>query len=83
VSGVHVTVRLSGVMAERLGSRRTVELEPGAIVDDLVAELARAAGFEPASLRGLAVVAGGGFVARSRPVRDGEELDVLVPVAGG
>jgi molybdopterin converting factor small subunit len=78
-----VHVRLSGTMAQRLGARRTVALEQGATVDDLVAALARDAGFDPPELRGLAVVSGGAFVSRSRPVADGEELDVLVPVAGG
>ena len=80
---VHVNVRLSGTMAQRLGPRRTVVLAPGGTVDDLIAVLARDAGFDQGSLRGLAVVAEGSFVARSRAVRDGEELDVLVPVAGG
>ena len=78
-----VHVRLSGTLAQRLGARRTVGLEQGATVDDLVAALARAAGFDPADLRGLAVVSGGAFVSRSRAVGDGEELDVLVPASGG
>ena len=80
---VRVHVRLSGTMAERLGARRTVALTPGATVDDLIAVLARDAGFDATSLRGLAVVAAGTFVARSHAVSDGDELDVLVPVAGG
>jgi sulfur carrier protein ThiS len=80
---LRVHVRLSGTMAQRLGPRRTVELDPGATIEDLVAALARDAGFDAAALRGLAVVAEGSFVASTRPVRDGEELDVLVPVAGG
>lgn len=76
-------MRLSGTLAQRLGARRAVALAPGATVDDLVAALARDAGFDPAELRGLAVVCGGSFVSRGRPVADGEELDVLVPVSGG
>jgi sulfur carrier protein ThiS len=83
MSVVRVNVRLSGTLAQRLGARRSVSLAPGATVDDLVAELGREAGFDPASLRGLAVVAEGSFVGRSRAVVDGEQLDVLVPVAGG
>jgi molybdopterin converting factor small subunit len=78
-----VHVRLSGTLAQRLGARRTLALEGGATVDDLVAALARAAGFDPRELRGLAVVSGGTFVSRGRPVAEGEELDVLVPVSGG
>ena len=78
-----MTVRLSGTLAERLGSRRTIDLAPGATVDDVVAEVGRLAHFEPPALGGLAVVADGSFVRRDRAVADGEELDVLVPVAGG
>jgi molybdopterin converting factor small subunit len=80
---LRVHVRLSGTLAQRLGARRAIDLEPGATVDDLVAVLARDAGFDAKTLRGLAVVAEGSFVARSRAVRDGEEYDVVVPVAGG
>ncbi len=76
-------MRLSGTMAQRLGARRTIVVEHGATVDDLVAALARDAGFDPSALRGLAVVSGGAFLPRTRPVADGEELDVLVPVSGG
>jgi molybdopterin converting factor small subunit len=78
-----VTVRLSGTLAGRLGSRRALDLAPGATIDDVVAELARLSDFEPAALRGLAVVSEGSFLRRNRPVADGEELDVVVPVAGG
>jgi molybdopterin converting factor small subunit len=78
-----VHVRLSGTLGQRLGARRTIGLGQGATVDDLVAAIAREAGFDPAELRGLAVVSGGTFVSRGRPVADGEELDVLVPVSGG
>jgi molybdopterin converting factor small subunit len=82
-AAITVHVRLSGALAARLGVRRTLQLGPGATVDELVATIGRDAGFEPAALRGLAVVAGGSFVARGRVLADGEELDVLVPVAGG
>ena len=80
---IHVTVRLSGVLAQRLGSRRVVELESPATVETLLAQLARDAAFEPDGLRGLAIVAGGRFLDRDHPLEDGEELNVLVPVAGG
>ena len=80
---IRVTVRLSGVLAQRLGSRRAVELEPPATVEALLAQLARDGEFEPEGLRGLAVVADGRFLDRDRPLADGQEVDVLVPVAGG
>jgi len=78
-----VTVRLSGVLAQRLGSRRAIELAGAPTVEDVVAEVGRLAALDPDALRSLAVVAGGSFLRRDRPVADGEELDVLVPVAGG
>jgi molybdopterin converting factor small subunit len=81
--GITVQVRLTGTLAERLGVRRAVALDAGATVDDLVAALGRDGGFEPGVLRGLAVVAGGSFLGRGRALADGEEVDVLVPAAGG
>jgi molybdopterin converting factor small subunit len=81
--GITVRVRLTGTLAERLGTRRAVALDAGATVDDLVAALGREAGYDDGTLRGLAVVAAGSYVARGRALADGEELDVLVPVAGG
>jgi molybdopterin converting factor small subunit len=80
---MRVTVRLSGTLAERLGSRRAIDLAPGATVDDVVAEVGRLSHFDPSALGGLAVVSDGSFVRRDRAVADGEELEVLVPVAGG
>jgi sulfur carrier protein ThiS len=76
-------VRLSGPLAERLGGRRAVDLAAGATAADLVAQLAAEAGLTADSTRGLAVVAGGAFVARDHPLVDGQALDVLVPVSGG
>lgn len=78
-----VTVRLSGVLAQRLGNRRAIELAGAPTVEDVVAEVGRLAALDPDALRSLAVVADGSFLRRDRPVADGEELDVLVPVAGG
>jgi molybdopterin converting factor small subunit len=83
MAGLTVTVRLSGVLAQRVGSRRTLELDGAPTVDDVVAEVGRLAALDPDALRSLAVVADGSFLRRDRPVADGDELDVLVPVAGG
>jgi molybdopterin converting factor small subunit len=83
VTQLRVTVRLSGELARRLGSRRVIELASGALVDDLVAALAGEAGVDPKVGGGLAVVSNGSFVPRDRPLANGDELDVLVPVAGG
>ena len=83
MAGMTVTVRLSGTLAQRLGNRREIGVASGATVDDVVAELGRLADVDAAALRGLAVVSDGSFARRERPVANGEELDVLVPVAGG
>lgn len=80
---VTVTVRLSGPLAERLGARRVVGMDEGATVFDLAEAIARDAGVEPRHAGTLAVVARGSFVARSQALTDGDEFDVLVPVAGG
>jgi molybdopterin converting factor small subunit len=80
---VTVSVRLSGPLAESLGARRSVEMESGATVYDLLETLAQDAGIDPSDAGCLAAVAGGGFLDRSHALTDGDELDVLVPVAGG
>jgi molybdopterin converting factor small subunit len=83
VSGLRVTVRLSGPLAERLGSRHAVELEQGASVRELLDALERDAGLEAGAAEALAVVARGTIVPYGHTLADGDELDVLVPVAGG
>ncbi|HSC90124.1 MAG TPA: MoaD/ThiS family protein [Gaiellaceae bacterium] len=81
--GVRVTVRLSGPLIERLGHRQGLQLDEGATVGDLLDALARDGRLEAGATDGLAVVAGGTIVPRGRTLADGDELDVLVPVAGG
>lgn len=78
-----MTVRLSGPLAERLGHRRGVELERGATVRDLLDTLARDGRLAASETESLAVVAGGTIVPRGHALAEGDELDVLVPVAGG
>ena len=80
---MHVTVRLSGPLAERLGHRRAVELPRGANVGDLLAALSLGGDAGRPAADGLAVVAGGTIVPHGHALADGDEVDVLVPVAGG
>jgi molybdopterin converting factor small subunit len=80
---VRVAVRLNAGLADRLGARRTVELPAGATAADLIERLAVEAGLDASAAGGLAVVAGGRYVGRAAPLRDGDELAVMVPVAGG
>ena len=80
---VTVRVRLSGPLAASLGARRSVGMDDGATVHDLLTEIVREAGVDGCHADSLAAVAGGAFLARSTRLADGDELDVLVPVAGG
>ena len=83
VPAVRVTVRLSGLLAERLGNRLAVELPPGADVIDLLAALPLDPEAGAPSTDAVAVVAGGTIVGHDHALADGDEVDVLVPVAGG
>jgi sulfur carrier protein ThiS len=79
--GITVEVRLSG----RLGARgtRRVQLAQGATARDLVAALAPELGLSATRLDGVAVAVGGEIAGRDRPLRDGESVAVVLPVAGG
>jgi molybdopterin converting factor small subunit len=83
VPGVHVTVRLSGSLAERLGARVALELEPGATVQDALDALGLERELGERAADALAVVAAGTIVPHRHALADGDALDVLVPVAGG
>jgi molybdopterin converting factor small subunit len=80
---VTVTVRLSGPLAQSLGVRRSVGMDDGATVHDLLEAIAREAGIDPRDAASLAATAAGSFLAGSQALADGDELNVLVPVAGG
>jgi molybdopterin converting factor small subunit len=80
---VTVSVRLSGPLAESLGARRSLGLDDGATVTDLLQAIVREAGVDSCHADSLAATAGGRFLPRTRALADGDELDVLVPVAGG
>jgi molybdopterin converting factor small subunit len=77
---VTVGVRLNGPLAERLGARRSVALDDGATVDDLVQALRGDAAVE---LPAVAVSVGGRVVGGETALADGDEVAVLVPYAGG
>jgi len=80
---VHVAVRNTGALREALGPRRAVALADGATVADLLASLA-AADDGVADALGRAVVSvAGTTVDRSRPLADGDEVALILPVAGG
>jgi molybdopterin converting factor small subunit len=57
-------------------------MDEGATVDDLLEAVARDAHVDGRAGT-LAAVAHGRFLPRSQALADGDEVDVLVPVAGG
>lgn len=83
MAALTVSVRLSGPLAATLGPRRSVGMQDGATVTDLLEELAREAGLHEQDAGSLAATAGGAFLSRSHALADGDELSVLVPVSGG
>ena len=60
-----------------------VELAPGACVRDLLAALELDGASVELPADAVAVVAGGTIVSPAHALADGDEIDVLVPVAGG
>jgi sulfur carrier protein ThiS len=60
-----------------------VRLAAGGTVADLLAALAPGLGLESERLAGVAVAVAGEVVGRDRPLRDGEALVLVLPVAGG
>lgn len=80
---MRVNVRLSGSLAQLVGPRQALDLDEGATVADLLDAVGRAAGIEPDASRSLAVVSRGTIVPHEHRLAEDDELDVLVPVAGG
>ena len=80
---VHVAVRTSGALRERLGPRRALTLADGATVADLLAELGAGDAVADDALRRAVVSVAGTTVDRSRPLADGDEVALILPVAGG
>jgi molybdopterin converting factor small subunit len=78
-----VSVRLSGPLAAALGPQRSVAMQDGATVTDLLEQLACEAELEKQDAGSLAATAGGAFLSRTHALADGDELSVLVPVSGG
>lgn len=72
---MRVSVRLAGALALGHGARRALDLEPGATVADVL----RAIDGLPA----VRVARRGRLIAEDAPLEDGDELDLVVPIAGG
>jgi molybdopterin converting factor small subunit len=82
VGSITVRVRFSGPLAESLGPRRAIRVDAGATVEELLEVVLREARID-GHVDALAAIAGGRFLEHSQALTDGDEVDVLVPVAGG
>jgi sulfur carrier protein ThiS len=80
---MQVQVRIGGPLRSTLGQRRSVTLESGATVADLLRTLAREAGLPPEHLERVAVARAGAIVPATQLLAAGDELSVVAPVAGG
>jgi molybdopterin converting factor small subunit len=83
-NAVHIEVRLGPGLATAAGTRRLrVALPQGATVENL---LERLRALEPGIAAGLdsaLPVVGGNHTGRSQQLADGDEVALLIPVAGG
>jgi molybdopterin synthase sulfur carrier subunit len=81
---VRVRVRLgAGLNRFAAAPNLAFELPETATVDDLLAALADDQPQLAPALRSALPVLGGAHVERARPLADGEEVALLMPVAGG
>jgi molybdopterin synthase sulfur carrier subunit len=81
---VRVHVRLGAGLATAAGSRRlTVVLPDEASVDTLLDELGRLEPGLAAGLDSALPVVRGTHADRDRPLSDGDDVALLIPVAGG
>lgn len=78
-----VTARISATLAAGGPTRRALQVPEGGTVADAIAALEADLGMAPGSLGSAAVSTGGAIVGHDRPLAGGEELAVVVPVAGG
>jgi xylitol oxidase len=82
-SAVRVAVRSGGTLREAIGVRRTVHLDAGATVADLLTALAGQPGLAAGALDRVAVSVGGAIVPHAHRLTDGDEVALVPPVAGG
>lgn len=78
-----VTARISATLAAGGPTRRALEVPAGATVADAIAALEADLDLAPGALHSAAVSTGGAIVGHDRELLGGEELAVVVPVAGG
>jgi len=80
---VRVAARISATLAAGGPTRRLLQVPDDGTVGDAIAALEADVGMAPGSLASAAVSVAGAIVGHDHPLLGGEELAVVVPVAGG
>lgn len=78
-----VTARISATLAAGGSTRRSLQVPDGGSVADAIAALEADLGMSPGLLASAAISVRGAIVGHDHPLLGGEELAVVVPVAGG
>lgn len=79
-----VNVRFSAALAQTAGTPRLqMSLPEGATVGDLLDQLAAAQPHLAGRIPHLVVAVGGSHTGRDEPLRDGQEVVLVMPAAGG
>lgn len=81
---MEIHVRVNGVLAQRMGrARLTVAVPAGATVADVVTALRAAHPGQSAELAQVVAVVAGAHRPLTTTVENGQEVALLLPVAGG
>ncbi len=81
---MNIHVRVNGVLAEKLGrTRLSVTLAPPATIQDLVDHLQREHPHLVDELCRAVAVRSGAHQAETATLADGQEIALLLPIAGG
>lgn len=81
---MQITVRVNGILVQKLGSARlSISLPPKATVHDLQQQLQQTHPHAAAELARAVAVVGGVHQSSTAVLQAGQEVALLMPVAGG
>lgn len=79
-----IMVRVNGTLAQKVGVPRfPVELEPDARVNELLVHLSERFPNVVGELAAVVVVSGGAVLSETALLKEGQDVALLLPVAGG
>ena len=81
---MNINVRLNGALAQKIGTARLrIEVANSATVNDLLVQLRQRYPYSEQILNSAVPFASGQHLSPASPLSDGQEIALLVPVAGG